>query len=155
MPKQNPPMKSWQIFHYARKHLGSGVLYAIFGKKNARTVDYWCQDPRTTGKEEDASDAICGVKLLLDKLDDLGHTSVVRAAVAFFKSGTSLEEDYHPSVSDLLPSIAEEKLADFHKVAEFQAAIDRGEGRIEVGVKKQAAIEEIERTWAKYLEFCK
>lgn len=152
MPKQSPTMKSWQIFHYARKHLGSGILYALFGKKNARTIDFWCQDPRTTGKPEDASDAIYGVKLLLDKLDDHGHTSVVRSAIAFFKSGTSLEDEYCPSVSDLLPSIAEEKLADFHRVAEFQAAIDSGAGSLEIEAKKRAAIEEIERTWAKYLE---
>ncbi len=155
MTKPDGTMKSWQIFHFARKRLGSGRLYAIFGKKNARTVDYWCQDPNVTGKPDGASDPIQGVKRLLDELDDHGYTPVVRAAIAFFRSGTSLEENYTPAVADLLPSMSEEKLADFHSVADFQAAIDRGDTCQDVEAKKRAALEEIERTFAKYLEGCR
>ena len=147
-------MQSWQIFHFCRKHLGRSCLYAIFGRKNARTVDYWCENPRFTSKPECASDPISGLKCLIDELDDKGHTSVVRAMIAYFKSGTSLEEDPDPAVSDLLPTMTEEKLADFRAVAEFQDAIDKCLDRAEVDARKLVAIEEIERTFAKYLEEC-
>lgn len=155
MAKRKVVMQSWQIFHFARKHLGRGALYAIFGRKNARTVDYWCENPRFTGKPEIASDPILWVKNLLDTLDDHGYTPVVRAAIAFFKSGTSLEEGYAPAVDDLLPTLDAEKLADFHAVAKFQAAIDRCDDCQVVASLKQAAIEEVERTFAKYQEVCK
>lgn len=147
-------MRSWQIFHFARKHLGRSRLYALFGRKNARAVDLWCEDPRFTGKSEDAYDPLRGIKSLIDDLDDHGHTSVVRAAIGFLKAGTSLEDEYAPHVSDLLPTMSEEKLADFHAVAEFQAAIDRCEDRQEVEAKKREAIEELERTFAKYQKDC-
>lgn len=155
MAKHIETMKSWQIFHFTRKHLGRSVLYAIFGKKNARTVDYWCEDPRYTDKPDSASDPILWVKNLLDTLDDHGYTHVVRAAISFFKTGTSLEDEYAPVVDDLLPTMDAEKLADFHAVARFQEAIDRGADCQEVDALKQAAIEEVERTFAKYQEICK
>ena len=66
MAKEKANMRSWQVLHFARKHLGRSSLYAIFGRKNARTVDYWCEDPKYTGKEECAFDPIQGVKDLLE-----------------------------------------------------------------------------------------
>jgi hypothetical protein len=154
MAKENTKMRSWQVMHFARKHLGRSALYAIFGKKNARTVDFWCEDPKFTGKEERAFDPIQGVKDLLESLDDQGHTSVVRSTIDFLREGTSLEEDCSPALSELLPTLAEEKLADYTMLAVFQAAICRCAPRTEVESLKKDAIEEIERTFAKYLEDC-
>jgi hypothetical protein len=152
MAKEMTKMRSWQVMHFARKHLGRSALYSIFGKKNGRTVDYWCEDPKYTGKEEHAFDPIQGVKDLLESLDDQGHTSVVRACLDFLRAGTSLEEEFSPSVTDLLPTLAEEKLADYTCLAEFQAGIYRCDSYTEVDRLKRAAIEEIERTFAKYRE---
>ena len=154
MAKEETRMRSWQVMHFARKRLGRSALYAIFGKKNGRTVDYWCEDPKYTGKEERAFDPIQGVKDLLEALDDQGHTSVVRACLDFLREGTSLEEGFSPSVTDLLPTLAEEKLADYTCLAEFQASICRCDSYAEVDRLKRAAIEEIERTFAKYREDC-
>ncbi|MFA7346877.1 MAG: hypothetical protein WCZ86_03860 [Desulfurivibrionaceae bacterium] len=154
MANGDKKMQSWQVLHFARKHLGRSVLYAIFGKKNARTVDYWCEDPRYTGKEDRAFDPIQGVKDLLDALDDQGHTPIVRACLNFLRSGTSLEEEKLPMVSELLPTLAEEKLADYIALAEFQSAIERCRPYEEANALKKAAIEEIERTFAKYVKDC-
>lgn len=154
MAKEKAKMRSWQVFHFARKHLGRSALYAIFGKKNGRTVDYWCEDPKYTGKEERAFDPIQGVKDLLEALDDHGHTGVVRACLDYLRAGTSLEEESSPVVTELLPTLAEEKLADFTCLAEFQAAIARCGSYPEVAALKKAALEEIERTFAKYIEEC-
>jgi hypothetical protein len=155
MAKEKTKMRSWQVMHFARKHLGRSALYAIFGKKNARTVDYWCEDPKFTGKEERAFDPIQGVKDLLETLDDQGHTSVVRACLNFLREGTSLEEEFTPAVTELLPTLAEEELADYQYLSEFQRAIARCAPYKEVNALKQEAIEEIERTFAKYREVCR
>ncbi len=153
MAKENSKMRSWQVMHFARKHLGRSALYAIFGKKNARTVDFWCEDPKFTGKEERAFDPIQGVKDLLETLDDHGHTSVVRACLDFLREGTSLEESAStPVVTELLPTLTEEELADYTLLAQFQAAVNRGAPYHEVNSLKLAVIEEIERTFAKYRE---
>jgi len=152
MSKESSKMQSWQVFHYARKRLGNSTLYAIFGKKNARAVDFWCQNPRTTGKEETAYDPIQGVKNLLEALDDLGHCDVVRSAIAFLISGTSLECGVSPRVVDPRPTITEEILLDYKAVANLQAAIEAGETPEEVEEKKQTAIAELDRTIAKYRE---
>lgn len=153
MAKESKKMQSWQVLHFARKHLGRSALYVIFGRKNARTVDYWCEDPKYTGKEERAFDPIQGVKDLLETLDDHGHTSVVRACLDFLRSGTSLAEDCaSPVVTELLPTMAEEELADYTCLAEFQAAINAAAPVKEVLALKYRAMDEIERTYAKYLE---
>jgi hypothetical protein len=154
MAKENQKMQSWQVFHFARKYLGRSVLYAVFGKKNARSVDYWCEDPKYTDKAEQAYDPIKGVKELLSTLDDQGHTAAVRACLDYLRAGTSLEEETVPVVTELLPTLSEEKLADYTCLAEFQAAITRCESCQEVNARKKAAIEEIERTFAKYIKDC-
>lgn len=153
MSNDAPKMKSWQVFSYARKYLSASVLYAIFGKKHARAVDYWCQDPRYTARPDDSYDPVKGVKILLQTLDDHGHCAVVRACLAYLSSGTSaccsLES---PRVDELLPTLSEEILADFRAVAALQMAIEAGHNAPSVQRLKAAAISEIERTVAKYLQ---
>lgn len=150
MAKSEPKMQSWQILHYARKHLGRSILYAIFGKKNARAVDYWCENPRFTSKDEKAYDPVQGVKDLLDILDDHGHAPVVRAAIGFLSAGTSAEVEGDQAIVDLLPSIGDEILADYRAVAAMQRAIEAGEDINIVEALKQDALTEIERTFARY-----
>ena len=151
MPKDNVKMQSWQVFHFARKHLGNSTLYAIFGKKKARAIDMWAQDPRYTLKPEGSYDPILGVKTLIETLDDRGHADVVRSAVAFMVSGTSAAvSDAEPCVADLQPTISEEILKDYRAVADMQAAIEAGESIDYVDALKDEAMDEIARTVALY-----
>lgn len=152
MAKESSKMQSWQVFHYARKHLGRSILYAIFGKKNARTVNFWCENPRFTSKPEDAYDPIAGVKALLTTLDDLGHTDVVRSAIHYILSETTLADSNNPNLKDLLPTLAEEQLADFVEVGNLHRAIGSDADIEDVLIARDDAIAEIERTVALYIK---
>ena len=152
MPKTLSKMKSWQVLRYARKHLGRSLLYSIFGRKNARAVDYWCQNPTYTAKPEGATDPIQNVRDLIEALDDQGHCAVVRACIAYLCQGTSADCGVDPSVLETRATIAEEILADYQAVALMQAAIDARASEESVYSLKLAAVDEIERTFAKYLE---
>jgi hypothetical protein len=152
MPKKGAGMQSWQFFHYVRKHLGRSVLYAIFSKRHARTVDLWCQDPRFTDKEALAYDPLQGLRDLLSILDDHGHVPMVRSALQLLASGTSVDCDYHGDHTDPLPTITEEILADYRAVAALQSAIEAGLSAHAVNQLLAAAKNELDRTVAKYLQ---
>lgn len=153
MPKVSSKMQSWQVFHYARKHLGRSVLYSIFGKKNARAVDYWCEDPKYTNKPDGAYDPIQGVRDLMTALDDHGHTAVIRSACQYMTAETSgAAEEAPTNLTDLLPTLEAEILADFRAIANLQAMIESGSDMALILAAKQEAIEEIERTVAFYIK---
>lgn len=152
MANNEGKMSSWQIFWYARKHLGRSLLYQIFGKKNARTVDRYCEDPRYTLREENEFNPIKGVRNLLNELDDRGHCTVVRAAVDYMVSGTSLSNGLQGEVIDLLDTMVEEKLADYEKLSLLHRAIENGMPMGNIIKLRNEAIAEIERTVAKYRE---
>jgi hypothetical protein len=150
MPNTTSKMQSWQVFHFARKHLNRSALYAIFGKKNARAVDYWCEDPRYTAKLEGAYDPIQGVKSLLETLDDHGHCGVVRSTLAYLSAGTSAASDDIQKIVEPMSNISEEILADFRAVAELQRAIEEKLDIAGVEHLMLEAIAELERTVACY-----
>lgn len=146
-------MQSWNVFHFARKHLGRAALYSFFGKKNARAIDYWCEDPKYTNKPPEAYDPVSGVKNLLEALDDHGHCGVVRSCIAYLVSGTSLGCGVEqPPLVEPLPTIHQEILADYAAVAELQRAIDDAAPLSTITACKREAIAEIERTVAKYIQ---
>ena len=150
MPNSPPQMQSWQIFHFARKHLNRSTLYAIFGKKNARAVDYWCEDPRYTAKVDGAYDPISGVKSMLETLDDQGHCGVVRSAIAYLCSSTSVQCDHKQEIVEPMSSLADEILADYRAVAELQKAIESQCDIAGVEHLLLEAVAELERTVALY-----
>lgn len=150
MPKENARLQSWRIFFYARKYLGRSTLYSIFGKRHARTVDLWCEDPRFTDKEDKAFDPVQGVHDLLTLLDDHGHCGIVRSCIAYLISGTSAECGIDAEIVEIKPTITEEILADFKAVAALASAIEAGLHPDEIAPIKIAAMSEIERTYAKY-----
>ena len=150
MPKINQNMQSWQIFHYARKYLGRSTLYSIFGTRHARTVDSWCEDPRFTGKPEGAFDPILGLRNLLWRLDDEGHVGIVRSALQYMASGTSIDCGDQQDIVELRPTVGDEILADYRAVAQMQEAIEDHEHPDMVLSLKLEAISEIERTYARY-----
>ena len=150
MPKVEGKMRSWQIFNFSRKHLGRSALIAIFGKKNGRAVEYWCEDPMYTDKPDEAYDPIQGVKNLLTALDDHSHTGVIRSCIAYLTADTALACGQEPQVSGLLSTIDQEVLADYEAVGEMQRAIKKGEHPAVICALMADAIAEIERTYAKY-----
>lgn len=143
-------MQSWQVFHFARKYLGRSALYVIFGKKNGRAVEYWCEDPKTTDKPSGAYDPIQGVKNLLTALDDQGHCGVVRSCLEYLAAGTSAGCGQRPEIIEPLPTVNEEILADYSAVGEMHRAIAGDATPHTVLALKNEAIAEIERTYAKY-----
>ena len=151
MSKKSVKMQSWQVFHFARKHLGSPVINVIFGKKNARKIDYWCQDPKYTNKQEGSYDPILGVKKLLEILDDHGHEDIVRSTVSYITADTSAaSSSIEPGLADLQPTISEEILRDYKVVADLQSAIENSESIEVVDGLKEEAMDEIARTVALY-----
>ena len=150
MSKKGDKMQSWQIFSFARKHLSASTLYAIFGKKKARAIDYWCEDPLYTAKPEGAYDPIQGVKHLLSNLDDLSHFGVVRATLAYLAEGTCAETDQEQQIQEPLSTLTAEILADFRAVADMQRAIESRQPVDEVEEMMIDAVAELERTVAKY-----
>lgn len=152
MPNKVSKMQSWQIFHFARKHLGRSCLYGIFGRTNARAVDYWCEDPRYTTKSEEAYDPIRGTKALLESLDDQGHCGIVRSCISFLISETTIADKSQPEIVSPKNTITEEILADFSAVSDLQRAIEASTDVGTIEQYKRAAIAEIERTVAKYRE---
>jgi len=152
MAKSSNKMQSWQVFHFARKHLGAALLCTVFGKKNARTVNYWCEDPAYTAKNDFSYDPIFGVKQLADKLDDRGHTDVVRALRSFLFGDTSLDDGDGCGLGDLQPTMVEEKLCDYQTIGELHNAITSKADPAEVERMKREAIAEIERTVALYIK---
>lgn len=126
------------------------MLYRIFGTRNARTVNLWCEDPKCTAREDGAYDPISGVKALFDELDSYGHVGVVRSCITYLVSDTSVGVNGELELVEPRPTIAEEILLDYKAVAELQAAIDAAREAEHIVVLKNAAIAEIERTVAKY-----
>ncbi len=149
MANRRRQMQSWQILHFARKHLGNSALYEVFGRKNSRAIDYWAQDPACTDRPPEAYDPIRGIKNLLDRLDDIGHCGVVRACIAYLCSGTSLDCG-EPLLVEPLATIEQELLADYRALALLQNAIEDGQDCKMIDRLKADAIAEIERTVAKY-----
>lgn len=150
MPKINQETKSWRIFHYARKYLGRKTLYSLFGHRHARTVDLWCEDPKTTIKNENASDPVNGIRNMLWMLDDQGHVDICRAALNYMASGTSVNCGEDQDIVELRDTISAEILADYRAVSMMQEAIEEREHPDMVVSLKIEAIREIERTFAKY-----
>jgi|GEM_PF-944337 hypothetical protein len=155
MPKTNATMQSWRVFHYARKYLGRQRLYAIFGTRHARTIDGWCEDPRYTDKDVDAFDPIKGIRNLLWLLDDEGHVGVVRSALQYIASGTSIDcGDDMASMAEPPTTINAGILAVYKAVAELQAAIDAGVRPDNLKGLKVAILAEINLVCAKYRGEC-
>ena len=117
----------------------------IFGVKQ-RTVYRWRADGVTA---ERATSQMENFRHLLELLVMFDREDVARAAVEYFSSAINQDADVH-DVAPLLPTIHEEELADYQKVAALHSAIEEGKPMPEIISLKIEAVEEIERTVAKY-----
>lgn len=141
-------MQPWQFFHMARKHLGVDVVARIFNREK-RSAYSWAQDPDTT--QYRCQNPLEALHRVFSKMDDYGLGYAVDAAINYLKTARD-ESELGDAIPGLLPTMQEEQLADYKCLADFQAAIDAGEPPEGVKRLKQFALEEIERTYAKYLK---
>lgn len=146
MPKK---LETWQIWHAFKKHLGEPFLMKVIGKRNARTIRMYAQDPRVT--DDRCKDPLQALHIIFSEADAIGRGDVARKAIAYLV--TAIEEDsVQQPVQSTLPTIAEELLADFTVVTELKASIERKDHPDMVADYVLAAKEEIDRTHSKYLE---
>lgn len=148
MTKKGAKLQSWQIFHAANKHLTPGVIATIFGKSNVRSAYSYGQDPAVT--QHRCKDPIEAVRMMLERLDEVGRGDVAKAAIAYM--ATAIEEEYLAPVEDLQPTLELEMLKDFGAVASLQNAIENEMPVDVVDNFRHEAVEEIDRTFAKYVE---
>jgi len=153
MAKESLRLQSWQIFHTARRHLTPERVIAIFGKKNARSAYTWAQDPVTTADR--CKDPIEALHTMMSELDAIGRGDAARAVLDYLR--TALHDEYNTSapVQDLLPTIEHELLADYTALASYQRAVESCEELDLVDTLRKAAVDEINRTHAKYLQACR
>lgn len=141
-------LQSWQIFHAARKHLGVERVICIFGKKNARSAYTWAQDPRFT--EDRCRDPLEATHAMLSELDTVGRGDVARACLSYLATAVDGASFDLAAVASLKPTIDAEVLADYQALAAMQHAIEHGAELAEVGRLRHEAVDEINRTFAKF-----
>jgi hypothetical protein len=146
MTEQQPKMQPWQVFHGARKAMGAAVVARIFNR-SIRSAHDWAQDPTCT--EVRCKSPLELLHTLFERMDAIGYGYAARAAIWYLE--TALDHDVDvavvPPVKDTLE---QEILADYAAVAALQRAIDAGEPVDVVHEFKHVAMDEIDRTFAKY-----
>ena len=69
MPKK---LETWQIWHTMRKTLEDSFVMAVLGRRNARTIRMYAQDPRYP--VDRSKDPIEALAILFDELATYGRT---------------------------------------------------------------------------------
>ena len=146
MPK---PLATWQIWHAFKHHLGESFLVKVFGKRNGRTIRMYAQDPKFT--DDRCNDPIENLHTVFSEMAAIGRPDVVRKAIGYLVTALG-DENQLDEISRLQPTLCEEILADYRAVSVLQRAIEDGEEIDLVDTLKLSAIEEIERTFAKYIQ---
>lgn len=150
MPKH---LETWQIWNALRITLGESFLMQVMGKKNARTIRLYSQDPRLT--DDRCKDPLEALRIILAEADLLGRGDIARRAVLYLAEAIG---DFDPNFADnivqqkTLTTMAEEELADYQRLSSFQRAIDEGADADLVETLMNEAIDEIKRTYAKFLQ---
>jgi len=148
MSNKQTKLEPWQIYHIALQHLTPGRVAGIYGKINIRSAYDWAQSPYTTAKR--CRSPLERTHELFRILDQIGFGYAARAGIAYLQ--TALTPEVLPELDDLKPTMIEEELADYQLLSEFQAAINHGASVGIVKDLKQKAVDEIERTLAKYIQ---
>lgn len=141
-------LETWQLWNAFKYHLGEPFLMRVLGRSNGRIIRMYAQDPRFTDKR--CKDPLKALYIIFSEMVSIGRGDVVRKAVSYLAS--TLEEKLPRAVKRLQPTLCVEILANFRAVAALQREIEVGSDRDIVSDCKQAAIDEIERTYAKYLQ---
>lgn len=141
-------LQSWQLWAAMKKALGESEIMRVLGKRDARIIRMYAQNPRSTADR--CHDPIENLHALLYSMDEIGRGDVARRILAYLE--TALDESYPSAPEPLKPTMDAEQLADFQSVAAFQKAINDGSDADLVELLMKEAQEEIGRTFAKYLE---
>lgn len=151
MSKSKREMTPRQFFMVAIKGLGADVVGDIIGVRG-RTINRYAADPLTTDSGSQTPHQLEEFPKLFMRLEEVGRGYAARGLIRFLQA--AIDDDVQPptEISNPLPTIEEEILADYRAVAALQNAIDERQDVDLIGVLKQAAIDEIERTYAKYLQ---
>lgn len=147
MPKK---LETWQIWHALKKTLGEPLLMHVLGKKNARTIRLYSQDPKYT--EDRSKDPLEYLHIIFSEADEIGRGDLARKAIDYLQSAVGDHSYDLVPATQLLPTLDAEKLADWQAVASFQRAIDECAEVDLVETLMNEAKDEIERTFAKYLK---
>lgn len=146
MPKM---LGTWQIWSGLKGTLTESFLMQVMGKKNARTIRLYSQDPRTS--EDRCKDPLEALHIIFSEADLLGRGDLARKAIGYLQTALDDSEEVKAPKA-LLPTLDAEKLADFQSVAAFQRGIDEGLDADLIEVLLLEAKEELDRTFAKHLQ---
>lgn len=148
MTQDQSKMQPWQAFHASRKAIGAAAVARIFNR-SIRAAHDWAQDPATT--QVRCKSPLELLHTLFERLDAVGFGYVARSAISYLETALDPEVEVAP-ITVLKETIDMEILEDYGAVADFQKSIEAGESAESVMARKQAAIDAIERTYAKYLK---
>lgn len=148
MSNEKAKMQPWQVFQAARKHLGAERVARIFNRE-VRSAHNWAQDPVYTQCR--CKTPLELLRNLFVEMDTVGRGDVAREAINYLAGAVDPVVDA-AEIKMTLPTIQQEILADYSKVAALQHGIEDGLDISEISYLKQEAIDEIERTFAKYAE---
>lgn len=141
-------MQPWQFWKIANRFYTPAVVARVFNKEK-RALYSWAQDPTSTDHR-----CACPIILLgrlFENMNEVGLAYACRAVLRYLE-GKIDESDDGEEIKRLLPTMEQEQLADYKCLADFQAAIDAGLPAKDVKHLERLAHDEIERTFAKYVE---
>ncbi len=142
-------LATWQLWHAMRKTIGDQFIMSVLGRSNARTIRMYAQDPNVT--VDRCKDPIQSLSILFEELTTYGRSDIVKLALAHMQQSIGGEEEI-PCPGQLKSSIDAELLADFQAVAELKGSIDSKLPVEDVHDAMVLAVEEIQRTYTKYLK---
>jgi hypothetical protein len=148
MSERNAKMQPWQVFQAARKYLGAHNVARIFNRE-VRSAHNWAQDPAHT--ECRCKSPLELLHTLFERMDAVGIGYAARAAIDYLATAVDPAVQVG-GIKPPLPTIQEEILADYSAVARLQQAIEAGADMESVHGLKRDAMEEIERTVARYIQ---
>jgi len=141
--------ESWQFWSATKKLLGESRLMMILGRRNGRTIRMYSADPKYT--VERCLDPLQHLHAIFSELNLFGRGDVAGLAIKYLQ--TAVDDQALPDhVSNLLPTIESEILADYQAVAALQAGISDGIDADQASDLATEAKYEIDRTLSKYLQ---
>lgn len=141
-------MKSWEIFHLARKAL-KNEMYTVFGNRSSRMIDYWAQDPAFSA--ESKRNPIDRLAMLLHRLDQGGMRSVAVSALRILASTINMRvAEPDAAVADK-ETLFEEIIDDLPCLVAFHDAL-QGDDLVEVDRTMAELHRELAESRHKFIE---
>lgn len=150
MTQSQRKMTPRSFYEVAVNGLGCSRVADIL-KIKVRTLQRWVADPLTTCAESRSASQLERHHRLFLAMDEVGLGYACRGVIRYQKS--AVDDGCCPDrIARPLPTMLEEQLADHKTLAELQTAIDNNRPLSEVRRLEVCAIEEIQRTVARYIQ---